>query len=270
MRTYLLIPMMVSAALTAAPAHAVVAPTAAASISNIGLLFTDLDPFDGRVPFATYSNVKSFVGVSSPNLTNSLNDRLIVTLTRRREEVVPLSVSFPTVPGFRSVANASLEGGLIGDMRTNMFVPDLNNLGATTSFSFDFQLSGMSSLTVTWRIDGSAAIPSVGLTATGQSAAAETDAQFRGPLVDQGSKRYYFNSTVTADSRTPSEVFGGDFSVTFTNLTTEFQPGSVAFDTAAGGVNSVLVVPEPEVYAMFLAGLGLLGFRRRIRGDFQN
>lgn len=45
---------------------------------------------------------------------------------------------------------------------------------------------------------------------------------------------------------------------------TGFQPGTTEFL-----VNAVAPIPEPETYAMLLAGLGLLGFtvRRRIRKD---
>ena len=41
--------------------------------------------------------------------------------------------------------------------------------------------------------------------------------------------------------------------------------GGIAVDLVRfGDLNTVVAVPEPETYAMLLAGLGLLGLRKRI------
>ena len=52
--------------------------------------------------------------------------------------------------------------------------------------------------------------------------------------------------------------------VSFANLTGSDMVGALVREVSANGFSSV--VPEPETYALMLAGLGLLAFMLRRRG----
>jgi PEP-CTERM motif len=53
--------------------------------------------------------------------------------------------------------------------------------------------------------------------------------------------------------------------VAFTNLTGSNLVGQLERTVSVGGFSSVQAIPEPETYAMMVAGLGLLGFMLRRR-----
>jgi hypothetical protein len=59
----------------------------------------------------------------------------------------------------------------------------------------------------------------------------------------------------------------GNSSYVSTSVTfhVEGAPGIQLGITSAGGYNPVAAIPEPETYAMLLAGLGLLGFMAKRR-----
>jgi PEP-CTERM motif len=108
----------------------------------------------------------------------------------------------------------------------------------------------------------------------------------------------FFFDTYTFTLGTVSDVFGGAYSVGISGFTAVLQDASFAtvgtdsnladgfsFEGlsagnyalsllgfsqsggAYGGVVGATAVPEPETYAMFLAGLGMLGFMIRRRGQ---
>jgi len=60
-----------------------------------------------------------------------------------------------------------------------------------------------------------------------------------------------------------------DAGASIASITISFKPGSLGDIVSVDDVRYVMAVPEPETYAMFMAGLGLMGFiaRRRKNGQ---
>jgi hypothetical protein len=86
-----------------------------------------------------------------------------------------------------------------------------------------------------------------------------------------------FDQTITSFSLFSNNGFSADFltgfSFTSNSITLDTNNGSVPggnSSTAVFIINGVAPIPEPETYAMMLAGLGLIGFaarRRKLRAS---
>jgi hypothetical protein len=253
---------------TMAPSHAapVAAPTARAQITGVTLVVMDLNPTDGIVASATFSEIASSVEAHSDNLANANGDGYRFTITRRRDTAEALAAVMPPLLGFMSAASAWRGGGLAADMSATVYLPDLNNIAANSKLAFDFLLSGKSSLTVSGLMSSFAAIPEVGRDVPSREAAAVANSIFSGPLVDLGGRLLSSSSGVTplSSSATASDLL--PFSFTFENLSSLAQPGRIDFSVSAGAINTVAVVPEPKTYALMLAGVVVLaGFARAKR-----
>lgn len=87
-----------------------------------------------------------------------------------------------------------------------------------------------------------------------------------------------FDQTITSFALVSNSGFNADFisnySFTANTITLDMNSGSVndyqVGGTAVFAINGVAPIPEPETYAMMLAGLGLLGIaarRRKLRAS---
>lgn len=134
-----------------------------------------------------------------------------------------------------AAAGLALSAGAMAQTAVGGFT----NMGGLYQSSYSFTLSGPSNVTGDVDLFGGTAAVGVNLL-FGSTSLSDLDA---------------------SDTFSFSNLAGGSYTLLFTG----FSSGAGAF----GGFYNVSAVPEPETYAMMLAGLGVMGFmaaRRRRQG----
>lgn len=279
LRSIALAAIVVSAA---APAFATTSATA--SLTGLSFQLIDLNPMDGiasSITFASGSGMGNYVysaasandyisGADNQSGSRSSNnvgvDRSITNTTDYSAATSTVTASGGKPTSLVSTGFATAPAGA-GDASYNANAASPQN--AWWGYS-SFTLSGNTMLIVSGTSTVTAS-NSVGYTATGsESSSASTSAQLSGVgAAGSGNQSSSFSASASAPWWTGpyTETSTSSFSLIFGNTTGGNITGTMALATSVNGSanSSVAVVPEPETYAMMLAGLGAIGFMARRR-----
>lgn len=296
------IPLLISAAaLTAAttlPAHAVA--TSSATLGPLTITLFDLDPLDGIAPSLTFGNPYGYGSYADAYAYDSDPYGYDLQYVWGTTEFEPLSTSAATVmasatavvsgSGDAAGTMLTVTGSAAGTMNTQPFSYQYSQYSATAyapSYYYysSFSLSANTLLLVSATASVSGSVTSAFDPANGyqyESAYANTTLYLSGPGASGsggGSQSssdglslsignatvydaacvygYCYGPNSGADSRT--------LSVSFVNASGADLAGYFQAYANVSGTSYVQAVPEPETYAMMLAGLLSLGFLTRRR-----
>lgn len=285
-----------AAALACAIGPAFAASSASASLSNITFTLYDLNPADGVNPLLTFNGgvgtYGSYVSAgASESDTISGGDSATQTKTGAQFTTSrTASVSTDSSSATASVVGSG-QSSISGTTPTSVFLTSVSASGQATppagagsadfsatamspqSWSTNFTLSNNTLLLVTMSASTSAGITigydgvngitewanasaSVSLTGAGASGTGSQNAY------DNTSSSVYgywnYGPASASDSRL--------MAVSFSNVSGADLGGTFSLNAGVSGFSqSAVPVPEPETYAMMLAGLGALGFISRRR-----
>lgn len=167
-----------------------------------------------------------------------------------------------SVPGLSSAADVNL--GSLGD--ENVFISGSWTGATTFTDNFDFTVDQLSSFggiaaTIKATTTNLTSFNSALLADTDGNGSYETSLASNVGILQSGGG--WVTSLVFAPLYPPDgDTFAPKYELRVTGQTTA--------DGIYGGVVSIQAIPEPEIYAMMVAGLGLMGFvgrRRRKQGE---
>jgi PEP-CTERM motif len=228
-----------------------------AAVSDTRYQLIDLDATDGIAPTITFFGTSNTSGARV--FTGNSSDGYSSTATRNSTSTRAISVS---IGDGNASADASYSGDNFGSLFSAGQVSNLGNFGASQSFSSSFTLAPNTLLLVLGRMSGKV----VGGMYYDQYASSSASISLSGNLTSSGgyqSSQFYTGANTLFSG---SSQYNSEFGLSFINGTTSEITGSYSVATSVEGVNNVVPavpVPEPETYAMMLAGLGLLGFVAR-------
>ena len=249
------------AALAVAPVQA--ASFASASLSDMKITLFDLNPADGIKPGITFDLRANTASVSAEDNANSRSSRAFGT------GPFDLSVTTP-----RSSASAAVAGR--GPANVTSLTASGSALGPLAPGGFSFFLARASSpdssdftLTANTRVKFSGRANLEAITTLGGDedafASALLDAFGPGPDGSGSQFGHAFLDARISGGAAGVSLSEGLLTVRFDNQTGGDLVGRLSRDASTIGSSSV--VPEPETYAMMVAGLGLLGFMLRRRAS---
>ena len=163
----------------------------------------------------------------------------------------------PTAPNFATLAVTDLRNGIWS------FTLAINNTLFSTfgdnafigSMSFDFAPDPVNNLRTTFISSNVGGVTSVGLTNGTGTGGGFSDVDFGTKFGQGSSNRLSQNDYVTW---TVSGLTGSNYAASYLHLQGGPNRGSAKY-------SAVSAIPEPETYAMMLAGLGLMGYTARRR-----
>lgn len=257
MKFFSTIAIMLSTAFLSTSAMAQV--TARASIGDTSYQLIDLDASDGVAPEISFFNISNTV--QSRITTGNYSDNYTATASRTASTTRSANVA---VGDMNSGAAASYSGGNFGSASSSGQVNEVGSFGASQSFTANFTLSPKTLLLFFGHLSGSAAAGSY----YDQSTYSSASASLSGSLLPGGIG--YQNSQISANAASYyyNNSYDTSFTLSFVNGGSSDLGGSWNLATSTSGNNYsgfAQPVPEPETYAMMLAGLTLLGavVRRR-------
>lgn len=265
--------------LASAPAFA--ASSASASIGPLSFQLIDLNPLDGVTPWITFASTgyDNFIYVQAQRSDLTLSDY------SELGGASPWATASLTASAGAAQAAASIAGtgvahgstllasGSIGDFQAAAGNYALFNTAARAPYytSNAFTLSANTLLVISGTANVTAS--AVGFLGFGaNSAAANVELTVSGAGGGGGGYQIAADFISVSDSTyLGNESFnlatGRTLAVSFLNLTNGSLNGDLQLSVSAGGVSHANPVPEPETYALMLAGLALIGkLVRRRRG----
>ncbi|NTV72039.1 MAG: PEP-CTERM sorting domain-containing protein [Azonexaceae bacterium] len=273
---------------------AVAAVSASATISDLTIALYDLNPLDGIAPTITWSNTSydynygtstsasAFGSYGASNTYNyapigQANSSAASILNAAANASISASTSAGTPSGQYSASgsasatdlysskgfNAAAQSGTFGSsvfsLSANTAVIFQANASthATASVGYDF-LSGQNEY-----VSAQAFLNVSGPGASGNGSQSSSDS------ISSSIQNYYWGNGFPANAQSLASLAGSFVNSSKGSLTGSFQLGvNVSGSTNVVAAAAVAAVPEPESYAMFLAGLGLIGAvarRRQLR-----
>jgi hypothetical protein len=287
----------VAAALACAIGPAFAASSASASLSNITFTLYDLNPTDGTNPMLTFTGG---VGVYGSYVSAAASESDLLTGGDSASQTktgaqFTTSRSASVATDSSSAQSAVVGSGLTsigGTTPTSVFLSNVSANGqaafpagaGTADFSAsamspqsnwytNFTLSNNTLLLVTMNASTSAGI-TIGydsVNGINEYANANASVSLSGTGASgSGSQSAYDNSSSSVNgwwSYGPaSSADARMMAVSFSNVSGHDLTGNFSLNTSVSGFSqSAVPVPEPETYAMMLAGLGALGFISRRR-----
>ena len=269
------------AAIAATPAFA--ASSSSASLNNFQVTLIDLDPLDSIIPSIIWgSNNQSY------NFSNVIGDVYDSRASNLQYFNVLGASAFDPISGSASTALSQSAASVTGSGSFNDSVSQANGSaqGNGTSYRAEAWATGYYAynsytLSANTLVIFSATASTHVTTTVGQDAFGSESAQALAQLYTFGSGP----GTTSGGSQNSidylqsiaSSVWNGVgydgqdnfdtqlLQVTYTNLTGANKVGFFSAKDYVNGYSYIQAVPEPETYAMLLAGLGLVGFTARRR-----
>ncbi|UCV21921.1 PEP-CTERM sorting domain-containing protein [Ferribacterium limneticum] len=266
----------------ATPAMAAV--SASATISDFTITLYDLNPLDGIVPTITWANVSGI----DPNMATYTNANVSgqygTSYTNNYMPVGEVNSSMASI--FNAAASATITTNSLSASGSatatsaggngKSFTASAQNyngggsfqLSANTAVVFQANASTQASSTVGYDSstgNGESAsanavmtVNGVGASGNGSQNSYDTTSSFVG--------NYYWWYPNSPSTQSTSVTLAG----AFVNMSAGLLTGTIQLGANASGSTNVVAsaiaaVPEPESYAMFLAGLGLIGAMARRR-----
>jgi hypothetical protein len=253
--------------------------TASASISNVTITLFDLNPNDGIAPTISWlaSSEASFTDADVNRFDPMyFQDRQSGYQSLGAANTATASVSRATAT---AIVNASL---LPGTPATSLSVvgsvdSGLNNSEASfsvwafspTNNGDNFKLSAhtMALFSLTANVGATSTEAYVGNEYAYSEVVFDLMAGYvKGSEIEQ---RTFASLNAWAGQGTTADVRSANWAGAIVNATDSDLSGSYSAYAHAYGYNAIAAVPEPETYALFLAGLSIIGavVRRRNRGN---
>lgn len=277
------------AAACAVMAHGPVsaAVSSSASIGNFGWSLIDLDSQDNVTPWITFSDAAySHVQVGDlryqydygtdypyygADLTSAVESQIGSSAFAATNAQALITDSSATA---RTTSNSATATGSTNGTRGNYYdyghYYSQASMGAS-SFTISAKTIVIFNLDAT--VSGSASTAYNGSNYQSEQANADVAIQIYGA---QQSSNDSMNGHASSQSNydperqiyLPSEFnLSGPLSVSFSNLSTADKTGNISVTAYVSGTSSVAAVPEPETYALMLAGLGVISFFGRRRQE---
>ncbi|WP_229261901.1 FxDxF family PEP-CTERM protein [Duganella guangzhouensis] len=250
-----------------------------ATLGNLHYTLIDLDPNDGITPSIVFGNV-GYTDRSSQTSTYAYDDANGVH-SKFNRAVAPSITSSVTQSSPQYSMSASASGTSM--LNSGVLSAYLQTSGDNkVSFDYDstadfgvLQFTLSAHTAITFYADASVSAASSGLPSGGYRNSALGIATLSGSFGGNGTALSFFNEDARASLDQIVGSAGADLPVTDAkNQTLEFTYNNLLDIGIRGYVTSsvgtyatlaVLAVPEPETYAMLLAGLGLIGAIARRR-----
>ena len=234
-----------------------------ASISSTSYQLIDLDLTDGISTDINFADNRAFSFANV--LTGTFSDGFSSSANRNSTSNRAIGVS---VGDASAGAASSYSGGIFGALASSGQANEQGNYNTFQSFNTSFTLTPKTLLVFFGRISGRA---ESGLSFA-QNSNSSAAISFSGNLLPNGSG---FQSSSINDSANSfifsnSNQFDKQFSLSFINGNAVELTGNFSATTSISGINNDTFpapIPEPETYAMLLAGLSIMGVmaRRRTR-----
>jgi hypothetical protein len=276
MKKLILPSVMLLASLLSASAHAGVSATGNAVFSYT---LVDLDPNDGITPSITFDFAAGgprtgYLSVSLSNQSAGI-DQWQYTFGSAQIYDHTKSLSNPAVGSGSATITAGTGLSKVSGMTANVTAssnilpapaPFERNLGAgasATPLQGDYYLSANTELIL------SADVSLYASASSGTGGRANASASFsmylQGPTVQLSDREAASLKAISSGLATDTKSLSNIYSVSYANTSSTTQRGYIETSLSSGGTNYALYaavpgapVPEPETYAMLLAGLGLV------------
>lgn len=261
-------------AIASSAAHASpAASVSSASLTNFSYQLVDLNTFDNLAPSITF-NLYSTGNVSSLIDTSAQQNRYATATLLNTDALINTSRTLSTTNTAASGSTTAGTGayGLINSSAyaSGSAIGASSALDGSNSYqSKSFITSFLSSYTVS-AFTGVVFYANANVQASASNLPAHADpatnfASASASLELSGPGQTAFNGKMAyADSATGNGADSGRIAVSYFNFTNLSQEGHLRAYASTEGSVSVAAVPEPESYAMLLAGLGLMaGIARR-------
>jgi hypothetical protein len=229
-----------------------------ANVRSTGYQLIDLDLNDGVSPWITFVNTSN--AANAQISVGTYSDGFTSAASRNASSPRPIGVS---VGDANAGAAASYSGGVFGSLASNGQTNDQGSYSANQSFNTSFVLSPKTILVYFGEISGtvSSAVPYY------QNTQSSASASLNGSLLPGygGQQSSSINNSLY-NYYGGSNQFNQSFTLSFVNGNAVELNGNFSANTSTYGSNSIAAaraVPEPETYAMMLAGLAGLGFVAR-------
>jgi hypothetical protein len=232
-----------------------------ASIGNLQFQLVDLDLNDGITAGISFRNTDV---TSSSTIQNGFGDT--AEIQTKSVQSANSDVLFTNVFSPQSSAYAGFEGGSFGAISTKGYQQGSGSFDAQQTLSTNFVLTANTAIVFTGYMAGSAN------TADSNDANLFSMANSSLLIADNDQESRNRSAYIERNWFLPfnGASSGESFTLTFANKNT--ASAEVNFLAVAGANGTAVVtapVPEPETWAMMVAGMGLLGFAARRRKQQQ-
>ncbi|MBS1143272.1 MAG: hypothetical protein H6R14_678 [Proteobacteria bacterium] len=272
----------VMAAAFATPALAAV--SASATVSDFSITLYDLNPLDGIMPTITWSSISADPNMAT-NTSASVSGPYSASNTYNYTPIGVLNTSTATISD--ATATATINGNMLsasgsatatsaswqnrsfsagarhGDYVSNFI------LSANTAAIFTANVTTLASVTVGYDpLSGQSEAASANITmSVSGNGASGNGSQNSSDSLSASAGGWWWYPTLPLTQSNSAILAGSFVNTSAGDLSGAFQLGATVngYTNVVASAVSVTAVPEPESYAMFLAGLGLIGAVARRR-----